>query len=455
LKKIDRISRILEAITAPQFVSKEDFNLVSYSKDGDLDLISAKELHNPSIVVLPETTEQVSKIVSLANKERIPVTPWGGGTNLAGAAIALEGGIVIDMKRMNNIIQVDEESFIVSAQAGITIGLLEEELSKQNLMLGHDLSSFQSSTLGGSISMSSIGYRAQKYGDMRTLVLGLEVVLPSGEIIRTRAVQRSASGYALNQLFVGSEGTLGIITEATLRVSPLPEAHRETIIAFDSFQKAFDASTEILKAGIIPAVHQILVPTEAISAKKKGILIVAIVRIRFEGLKENVLGEYRRSIQVYSKNGGIALGARKARDWWQNRHRAIRLARSKARRKLLEFSLPLGSIKKIFVLFQKTLTEHGFTDSVIMIPFLSFSIISVNIFYDEENRKQAELCKRASDELVKIILNFGGTMTSADGVGIRLKNYMKSEHGSSLKIMKKIKRALDPNNIMNPGIMFA
>ena len=201
----------------------------------------------------PQSTDEVSEIVRVANRYETPIVPYGGGTGVMGAAVPPEGAIVIDMQHMNKIRTVSEEDRIAWAEAGVVLEDLDAVLANHGLMLGHDPYSKPIATVGGAISTNGVGYLAARYGSMGAQVAALEVVLPTGDVMTTKAVHKPASGPDLNALFIGSEGTLGIITAAALRVFPLPECRRFATVSFSTFADGFHAVAEMFSIGLRPA----------------------------------------------------------------------------------------------------------------------------------------------------------------------------------------------------------
>src|SRR3990170_3447516 len=233
---IDKLSRIVGAErirTDPEHLEEVCWDALSASR---IHPLKRPETASPLCVVLPRSTAEVREIVQLANDEKVPMVPYGGGSGLMGGAITLRPGIVLDTRAMNRVLEIDKEAFTVRAQTGVVLESLENRLNQDDLMLGHDPWTLPVATVGGAISTNSLGYRGGKYGSMGDEVLGLEVVIPNGAILTTRAVPKSSTGISLNRLFIGGEGCFGVITEATLRVFPLPEARSLRAVRFTSFE---------------------------------------------------------------------------------------------------------------------------------------------------------------------------------------------------------------------------
>ena len=220
---IDRLVRIVDSsqvLTDPARLDEASWDALS---EGRIHPQKPLQTALPLCVVLPDSIDQVQKVVLLANEEKIPIVPYGGGSGLMGGALSLRPGIVMDLKKMDRVLEIDKDARTVRAQAGVVLEVLDKDLKEKGLMLGHDPWTLPVATVGGAVSTNSLGYRGGKYGAMGNQALGLEVVLANGKIVRTRAVPKSSTGMDLKHIFVGGEGCFGMITEATIKAFPLPE----------------------------------------------------------------------------------------------------------------------------------------------------------------------------------------------------------------------------------------
>jgi FAD/FMN-containing dehydrogenase len=435
-------------------VSIKEFILYSYRKDWSViyksfELKNAIE-HSPDIVVRPENTEQIIKIFKFANREKIPITPYSGGTGLLGAAIPSNGGILLDMKSMNKILEINEDDHSVRVQPGINLEFLNNELKKRNLLLGHDPWSRPSATVGGCISTNSVGYRATKYKSMGEQVLGLEVVLPTGNLIRTRAVPKSSMGLDLKQLFIGTEGIFGLITEAVIQVFPLYEKRNVLGFIFENFNTCFDTLVKLFKKGLVPASFSLEEELPEMPNANATLLIV------FEGIEEIVEVQSKILKDHCIKNNGKEMRSRSVKKKWDERHISLqKLAKNLGLNKIVEYhgwdlnvGLPVNFVKKFRNISLEICRKYNIRviDTDIWNNLNDFTI---EVLYSS---KQRESAIKAHRELVKETHKLGGTMEAVHGVGLAFKRYMEKEHGIwGVDIMKKIKRALDPNNILNPG----
>jgi len=440
----DQVLEELKAIVGDENVLHEEYDLLTYARDRYPPLSHPRQGVMPLAVVRPGSTEEVRQIVLLANKYLIPLTPRGAGTNFAGSAVPKEGGIVVDMTRMNKVLEVDELSMTVRAQAGIVIQHLEEELNKHGLTLGHDPGSFPSATLGGCISTAALGWRAGKYGDIGQMVLGLEVVLPTGEILRTRSITKASTGFDIKRLFIGAEGTLGIITEATLRVHPMPEEFAILYYGFKDFETAFYAQLKVFRKGLRPAMS--LVYEEEIEGPS-GEKLGGSVTIVYEGVKEIVDAQVRLTEEIFKREGGVRLSDEEAWKFWEERHDMYSFMNREGQYDALDTAVPIPKVIEFYRFLRDWVRRHGLKDLGIS-SWVYPENISIDVAFDPE---KADEYIRARDEAAKKALELGGTLSYCVGIGIRYPHLMEEEHGVGFKVMKAIKKALDPNNIMNPG----
>ena len=266
------------------------------------------------VVVTPQSAQHVAEVVSLAAEHRVPVVPYGGGTGVMGGAVPVCGGIVLNLRGLNRVLEINSADMTVSVESGVVLSELEEALKPKGLMLGHDPWSVPIATVGGAISTNGVGYRAAAYGPMGEQVLGLEEVLPDGRVLTTRSVPKYSSGPNLNHLFIGSEGAFGIITKATLSVFRVPESRSFAAVGFDTFDQGFKAVAELFALGLRPSLVDL---TEEYGPGQSKALDLIMV---YEGYKEMVSAQRRRSMQVCRSYGGTALGNAQAKHYWKTRH---------------------------------------------------------------------------------------------------------------------------------------
>ncbi|MFQ5795360.1 MAG: FAD-binding oxidoreductase [Candidatus Bipolaricaulia bacterium] len=423
---------------------------------------SFHERHRPDVVIYPASTEEVSRILAWANERRVPVTAWGAGTSLEGNPIPIHGGIVLDMHRMDQIVNVWPEDLQVRVQAGVVFTDLNDRLRRYGLFFPPDPGA--SATIGGMIANNAGGIRAVKYGVTRDHALGLQVVLADGRIIETgsRSI-KSSSGYDLTRLFVGSEGTLGVITEATLRLTGIPEEVMAAVVPFASVEDAARAVSEIIGTGLSPSALE-LVDEEIISLinRFKGLTLEErpTLLIEFHGSSRTGLEEeidFAR--EICSANGATAFDTgigREERDrLWEARyavHEAIRHAFSQYASIVADVAVPISRFPEIVRYVKQVAHKTG-------IPGLAFGHagdgnLHVELVADLQNEEEWRQTNRANDAIVEYALDLGGTATGEHGIGIGKRKFMAREHGESLKVMEQIKKTFDPNDILNPGKIF-
>jgi len=466
-----KLFEIIAAIVGSNNVSDQDFARFSYAKDWSA--IPIAEGCVPSIVVMPTTKEEVVEIFRLANKEKIPITTWGGGTGLTGGALASKGGILIDTRRMNKVIKIDTDSMTVTTQPGITVTELGKILGERGFMLGHSPVSNRSCTVGGNISTDGIGFWGMRFGEAGRQVVALEVVLPTGEIIRTgRNVLKSSTGYKLHWLFVGAEGTLGIITEATLKIYPLPETLSKNLVILRNIETAIHVAKKMVQAGLVPHYMEIQdrdrARTYVSKAMEMGLVleqdskeIFAILGFGFGGTKEVVDNQTSVALKICLEQGGKDLGAELAEEWFQARYQPptpyslIKTTLDKGKRFLtIDCSVPIENFEKLYDHFQALVEKHGLVNSGCCLYLGGLPLVlipSFAVYVDTQNDSEWERFERFCNDFIRTTLELGGTITSHTGVGLRHREFVEDELGTALRLMKSIKRLLDPNSIMNPG----
>ena len=434
----------------------------------DLDRYSADALHPfraygaekffdrlAQAVVRPASTAEVSKIVILANELKTPLVPYGGGTGVMGGTIPVHGGIIVDVSRMNQVLEVGATDMTARVEAGVVMADLVEVLAEHGLMPGHDPYSLPIATVAGAISTNGVGYRAAAFGPMGNQVVALEVVLPNGQVLATRPVPKYSSGPGLNQLFIGSEGVFGIITQATIKVFRLPEAQAFATASFDSFDAGFNAAAELLALGIRPTLLDL-------TEEDDGILL----HLLFEGFAEGVAAQEQRSKQVCAHFGGRHIGSEPTLAYWRDRHQSgenyKRTALGKPRQErwdrtgwrgfdYLHLGLPISKVLEYRKRCDKIMEGSG----VRTVEYAIWSrpeLFSMLIVSEEGTEAQSrERLGRVVEEVLTLAQDMGGVMEYCHGVGVKLNHLLARELGVGHEVVRKLKQALDPSNIMNPG----
>jgi glycolate oxidase len=419
----------------------------------------------PEIVVQPRSTEQVSKLMRLANSLRIPVVPRGAGTGLCGGAVPLKGGMVIDLTRMNNIKEIRVEDLYCVCEAGVVYDQLQKALGPYKFTFPPTPGSAEACTIGGMVSTNASGMRAIKYGGTRDYVLGMEVVLPTGEIMQlgTRTL-KNASGYQLDRLFVGAEGTLGIITQVTLKIVPKPKKMAMIIAGFDTLEKAGKCVSALIAKPLLPSAVELMDST-CIRAVNKAINaglpdVAALCMIEVDGDPKVVAEELVEVVKVADSIGAVGLQqsddpAQMAK--WTNSRKSVMAALSRYGEGLVSVSLaddmgvPISKIPDAVVEFAKIADKYG----VIVGTYghAADGNLHTKMLLNPESPESWRAGEKAVRDIFDTCLRLGGTVTGEHGVGISKAPYFQKERASALMAMKAIKNALDPNNIMNPGKM--
>jgi len=432
----------------------------------NLELHSVDETHHrgflPEVVVWPKTKEEVSQILRMANERLIPVTPWGAGTSLEGNPLPVHQGIVLDFQQMDQVLAVRADAFQVDVQPGIKYQDMNKTLSRHGLFFPPDPGA--NATIGGMIGNNASGVRTVKYGGTKDNVLRLEVVLPTGEIIRTGTfAHKSSSGYGLSRLFIGSEGTLGIITEATLRLFGIPEKFSAAIVNFNSVEDASKAVYDIMGSGLGPAALELL-DEETIRVINieghLGLRETPTLFLEFTGASEASLKEdLSRSEEIckanQSSNFQPGVGREERNRLWEARHQAYELIKRNNPGRaymIIDTAVPLSHYSRMIQFARETIKKHGIKGYILgHAGDGNLHLIVAGHFGDSDFMRRLD---QTNEEMVLFALSVGGTATGEHGVGIGKRKFMAREHGESLRLMKQIKQLLDPNGILNPGKIF-
>jgi len=447
----------IRSIVGPERMSIGESILDLHSKDE-----SFHQRRRPEVVVWPLSSAEISQILKMANEDRIPVTPWGAGTSLEGNPIPVEGGIVLDFQQMNRILELRTEDLQVRVEAGVIYKELNQTLSRHGLFFPPDPGA--SATIGGMVGNNASGIRTIKYGATKDFILSMVVVLPSGEIIHvgTNAIKTS-SGYDLCRLFVGSEGTLGVVTEVTLRLIGLPAEFMAAIAQFNPIREATDTVIQIMRSGLSPAALEFLdAPTvqvvnqfKKLSLEERPTLFIEFHGASAAGLREElemvkeICGENRS----FRFDAGI--GREERNRLWEARYgvrESIKVNNPGFYPLVIDTAVPISKYSDMVEWGQKVVENKklkGYAFGHAGSGNLHMEILGI-----PEEKAQWQKVREAEEEIVHFALECGGTATGEHGIGIGKKKFMKKEHGESLTLMKRIKKLLDPNGIMNPGKIF-
>lgn len=428
--------------------------LISYSYDA---FMVQKE---PEVVLFPLTTEEVSRIMAVASRERIPVTARGSGTNLTGGSVPTQKGIVLTFTKMNRILEINKENRIAILQPGVLNMEFQRVLAKHGLFYPPDPASMEISTMGGNVAENAGGPRAVKYGVTKDYLLGLEVVLASGHVMRTGGkTMKNVTGYNLTQLLCGSEGTLGLITEITVKLLPVPEAKRTLQIAYKDLDSAGDTVRKITELGILPVCLELLdhvfiniiedytnigLPREA----------EALLLIEVDGPEASVDDQADRIKGLCENLGALDIKVAKTpeenEEIWKARRSAYGAeARLRPTAIAEDCTVPVGRLVHMFREVAKIAKKHN-----LLIPVLAHAgdgNLHPQILTDIRDKDEMERVHKAIDEISVKAVELGGTLTGEHGIGIAKRELLALEIGEvAIEISENIKKAFDPLNILNP-----
>ena len=413
-------------------------------------------------VVFPETNEEVSKILKLCNENKIPVVPFGTGTSLEGNVVGNEKGITICLEKMNKILSVNIEDFDCRVQACVTREQLNDYLREDGVFFPIDPGA--NAALGGMAATSASGTMAVKYGTMKTVISGLTVVLPNGDIINTGSrTKKTSAGYNLTNLFIGSEGTLGIITEVQLRLSPVPESIMAAVCHFPSLENAVQTAQQVIQYGVPMARIEMLNKEQmGISinySKLKDVEEVPTLFFEFHGSEVSNNENIKIVEEISNSNHGSsfkwAKDLEERNKLWRARwdvYYSVKALINNGRVYSTDICVPISNITECVNFAEEQAKKFGLRAP--MVGHLGDGNFHVILPYDPEKKEMYKKIREFNDLLIKKGLELNGTITGEHGVGLHKKEYLLEEHADSIPLMKLIKRSIDQNNIMNPGKIF-
>ncbi|HEX2965014.1 MAG TPA: FAD-linked oxidase C-terminal domain-containing protein [Syntrophorhabdaceae bacterium] len=452
----ESIVQQLKSIVGNENVLTSPESLKAYSYDGTTNWI-----HEPDVVVFPTTTEQISRILKIANSEKIPVTPRGGGTNVSGGSIPLMGGIVLCTTRMNKILKIDKENLSATVEPGVVLQDLTLRLAKEGLFFPPDPQSFLGATLGGIIAENAGGPACVKYGVTKQYILGIEAVLPSGDIINLGGrTLKNVVGYDLLHIFISSEGTLGVVTKAELKLRPLPPAKKTLMAVYDDLAVAGESVYRVLENAIIPGKIELLdnwIIRRIEEMMPMGLPVDADAVLLFEcdGNPEAVEREIERIAEIVKKYGAVDVRVAKdqaeADKYWMARKAGFAATYGKTPTVLSEdVTVPRGNIPA----FIRKVKEIGKKYNVenCMLGHAGDGNLHPSVLTDMKNKEHYERSMKAVDEIIEAAVELGGVLSGEHGIGLeKQKFFNKVTNPVVVKLMKDVKALFDPNNIMNPG----
>lgn len=455
----EQLVRELQSIVGEDNVAVDQASLLAYSYDATPQFQAM-----PAGVVSPKNTAQVAAVVKMCNRETIPIVPRGSGTNLCAGTTPLEGGIVLLFKYFDHIIEIDEENLTLTTQPGVTTEAIHQAAESVGLFYPPDPGSMHVSQIGGNIGENSGGLRGLKYGVTRDYVLGLEIVLPNGDIIQTGGkLAKDVAGYDLTRLYVGSEGTLGIITEATLKLIPQPETKQTMLVLYRSLEAAAETVSAIISNRIIPATLEFLdqattqvvedfaqigLPTDA----------TAVLLIEQDGTADNVNRDMEKIVDLSKQHGAfdvsLAKTAQEAEELMTARRASLTaLSRLKPTTILEDATVPRSEIAQMVLAIETIAEKYNLT--ICTFGHAGDGNLHPTCLTDARNEEEMARVELAFEEIFKKAVALGGTITGEHGVGVMKRPYLHLKVGEAgVEAMRQIKQALDPNNIMNPGKIF-
>ena len=452
----DLKQKLIDIVGEQNFTAKI-IDMVSYSYD------ASEHSHRPDAAVWPTDTDQIQKIVQLANREGFALIPRGAGTGLAGMVVPQKGGLVLDLCRMNRILEINIQDRVAVVEPGVVYEDLNRALAEYDFFFPPDPASGKACTLGGNLATNAGGVKGAKYGVTTDYVLGLELVLGDGRLMKTGTrTMKTSSGYDLTSLFVGSEGTLGIATRITLKINPRPPATATCLAVFDELKSAGQAVAGIMESGIIPSVLEILGKETLIAINQNTDLnlpvVDAMLLVETDGWTQTEADfQMSKIMDVFEENqaGEVtrAQSVEQAEGLWKARKSAYAvLARIRPNFVLEDITVPISQMASMLEgvnqIAQKNQVE------IATFGHAGDGNLHPQILWDNSDPDESKRVEKAVDDLFNLAIELGGTLTGEHGIGLSKAPYMSLEHDPvALESMRSIKRIFDPNNILNPGKM--
>jgi alkyldihydroxyacetonephosphate synthase len=463
---IELLARELREQLGADAVLDGDESLAAYEADTYWKALAARAngtpLGRPDLVVRARSDDDVTAVLRLANRHLVPVVPWGGGSGSQGGAVPVQGGIVLDLTGLDRIVEIDEESLTVTAEAGVNGLRLERELNERGLMLPHYPASVDLATVGGYVAARGSGVLSTRYGKIEDLVLSLRVATPSGDLVDTLPVPRHAVGPELTQLFVGSEGTLGVITRATLLLAPLPQTRRFEAVSFASVPDGIAAVRSCLSRGLRPSIVRMY--DEAATRSSLGPVVgreldgVCAV-FCFEGEQAVADAEAEALLVFARERGATILDGELGETWWARRYEFYKPPHHPVLPAIwgtIEAVAVYSRIHDVYRAVKEAVegpyASHALSFKTHFSHWYPWGTMMYGRFVVPDGGPEAvELHDRIWEAGVRAILGAGGVINDHHGVGLKLAPYMRDQHGPALDTLRRIKEVLDPNRIMNPG----
>ncbi|MFA7536927.1 MAG: FAD-linked oxidase C-terminal domain-containing protein [Desulfuromonadales bacterium] len=453
-----RIIKALQEIVGKENITAEKADLLCYSYD------ATQQKFMPDVVLFPADAQQIGRILKLANGEGIPVFPRGAGSGFSGGSLPVGGGIVVVTSRLDKILRIDTENLVAEVEPGVVTEQFQIAVEKLGLFYPPDPASLKFSTLGGNVAECAGGPRCVKYGVTKDYILGLEVVTPQGDVIRTGGeTMKGVVGYDLTKLMCGSEGTLGVITKIVIKLLPLPEAKKTMLIIFDSIDGAAKGVSAIIGGKIIPTTLEFMDAATLDCVRKATSLELpeaarAVLIVEVDGDKDLIERQARKILEIVADLGvvetRVAQTAAESDEIWKVRRSVSASLRKVNPDKFNEdICVPRSKVPDMIRKVEEIANRHA-------IPIVNFGHagdgnIHVNVMIDRKVEGEMAKAEKAIEEVFAAALALGGTMSGEHGVGITKAPYIPMElDPMAVAYMTTIKRALDPKNILNPGKIF-
>jgi alkyldihydroxyacetonephosphate synthase len=460
-----RVRQDLARVLDPERVDWSDNALVEHARD-TWPLALLREHENrlstrPACVVRPTSTDEVAAVLRYANRERVPIVPFGGGSGVCGGVLPPAGAIVVDMRRMDQLLELNELALQARVQAGMYGHHFEAALAARGYSMGHWPQSVSISTVGGWVATRAAGQFSTRYGSIEDMLLGLEAVLPDGRVVRIKPAPRRASGPDLRHVFLGAEGTIGIVTELTVKVFPEPESRKLLSFALPDFDAGLEAIRHIVRVGWRPPVLRLYDPMESgrhfgqWQPDDRSVLLVVT-----EGPAALTAAEAEACHAISTGHGGEALGEAPVQHWLAERNNVPSLLSFIERGFVLDTIEVAAEWDRIHALYGEVCAAVRTVKGLVVISGHSSHSYAqgTNIYFTFVARPQdpaeAESTYLACwEQAMEATLRAGGTISHHHGIGRMRSRWMPAEHGEGLSILRAMKGALDPNGILNPGVL--
>ncbi|NIN67374.1 MAG: FAD-binding protein [Anaerolineae bacterium] len=421
----------------------------------------------PEAVVRVTSAEQVSEILKLAQRERVPVTPRGAGYGLSGGAVPIVGGIVLSLEKMDRILEIDKENLMVTVEPGVIVGELHRAVEEEELFYPPDPASLDSCTIGGNVAEGAGGPRAVKYGVTRDYVCGLEAVLPSGEIIECGGkLVKNVTGYSLIQLLIGSEGTLAIVTKIILRLIPKPNVQVDLLVPYDDFQRAADTVSDIIAHRIVPTTMEFMERDSILAVERllekemphddaEAHLLIQLDGNRQEAVDEDAEVVGQLCLEHGARDVFVARDTHTSDRLWEARRMIIDALNNESPVNHMEdVVVPRAQIPELLKGIKDTAGRHAVR--IVCFGHAGDGNVHVNVLKDDiDDARWKELVPPVREEIYELTLSLGGTITAEHGIGATRREYLPlALDDAQIEVMRRIREAFDPHHILNPGKIF-